>query len=125
MTNFFEPLQLMGKCKSTDPFILAKIMDNLVQKNCNFPIDSPTLQVAPVHPGAHSQLKDPPSSKQVPPCRQGAGAHGLSTVSQFIPENPSGQVHMYLSGAVFSQVPPLMQGSWVPQKFKSEKKQKN
>lgn len=73
------------------------------------------LQVGPVHPAMHSQLNDPPTSKQVPPCKHGAGAHGLSTTSQLVPENPSGQVHRYLSGAVFSQVPPFRQGSCVPQ----------
>lgn len=53
----------------------------------------PILQVGPDHPAAHSQLKEPPVSIQVPPCKQGAGAQGLSTTSQFEPENPSGHVH--------------------------------
>lgn len=52
------------------------------------------VQVAPVHPEAHSHVNcDPGASWHVPPFWHGAGAHGLSTTSQFIPENPSGHVH--------------------------------
>jgi len=55
----------------------------------------------------------------VPPLRQGLVAQGCSTISHCSPERPSAHVQRYLSGAVFSQVPPCLQGSWVPQKFKS------
>ena len=51
----------------------------------------------------------------VPPFLHGWVAHGCSTISQRSPERPSAQVHRYWSGAVFSHVPPCIQGSWVPQ----------
>jgi hypothetical protein len=51
-------------------------------------------------------------------------AQTLSTTSQLMPENPSGHLHWYWSGLVFSQVPPLRQGCRVPQVFKSKKKEK-
>ena len=54
-------------------------------------------------------------SVHVPPFLQGCVAHGCSTTSQRTPERPSAQVQRYWSGAVFSQVPPCIQGSWVPQ----------
>lgn len=73
------------------------------------------LHVGPVHPDRHSQLNDPPASRQEPPLRQGAGAHGLSTTSQLIPEKPSGHLHSYSSGAALAHVPPFKQGSCVPQ----------
>lgn len=53
--------------------------------------------------------------EHVPPLLQGLVAHGCSTISQRGPDNPSAHVHRYVSGAVFSHVPPCMQGSWVPQ----------
>lgn len=56
-----------------------------------------------------------PVRVQVPPFRHGCGAHGCSTISQRVPDRPSAQVHRYWSGAVFSQVPPCMHGSCVPQ----------
>lgn len=55
----------------------------------------------------------------VPPFLHGCVAHGCSTISQRSPDRPSGHVHRYESGAVFSQVPPCKHGSCVPQKFKS------
>jgi hypothetical protein len=51
-------------------------------------------------------------------------AQTLSTTSQLMPENPSGHLHWYWSGLVFSQVPPLRQGCRVPQVFKSKQKRK-
>lgn len=76
---------------------------------------SPMLHVGPVQPDLHSQLNDPPASRQEPPLRQGAGAHGLSTTSQLTPEKPSGHVQLYWSGAMLTHVPPFKQGSCVPQ----------
>lgn len=50
-----------------------------------------------------------------PPFLHGCVAHGCSMISQRSPDKPSAQVQRNLSGAVFSQVPPCLQGSWVPQ----------
>ena len=58
-------------------------------------------------------------SMHVPPCWHGPVAHGLSTTSQLSPEKPSGHVQRYLSGRVFSHVPPFTHGSCVPQKLRS------
>ena len=46
-----------------------------------------------------------------PPFLHGCVAHGCSMISQRSPDKPSAQVQRNLSGAVFSQVPPCLQGS--------------
>lgn len=76
----------------------------------------------PVQPDGQVHVNCPPTavpvaavSWHVPPCWHGAVAHGLSTISQLTPENPSGHVHRYESGAVFAQVPSFWHGSCVPQ----------
>ncbi|KZS00349.1 Uncharacterized protein APZ42_003368, partial [Daphnia magna] len=86
------------------------------QKTTDYGTNLLIWQVAPVHPGGQEQLNDAlMATVQVPPWRQGAVAQTLSTTSQLVPEKPSGHLHRYSSGFVFSHVPPLWHGSRVPQ----------